>query len=518
MAFPAEKLAESLEILSRLQHGGRVAIRSKDLSRTHRERLLKNGYLREVMKGWYIPSRPEEMPGESTAWYASFWRFCASYLDSRFGAEWSLSPEQSLSLHAGNWTVPSQLLIRSPKARNKVTNLPHSTSLLDIRAALPEEGDAGELQGLRLFSLEAALIACSPRFFSQNPTDTRTALSIIRDASGLLARLLAAGHSTIAGRLAGALRNIGRERLADDILATMRAAGYAVREHDPFVDRIPSLHPLREKSPYANRIHLLWQEMRGTVLEQFPQAPGRPRDTDLFLRQMEDIYVSDAYHSLSIEGYRVSPALIERLRTGAWNPAQNDADQEHLNALAARGYWQAFQRVKESVRRVLQGDNPGIVAEEEHGSWFREMFAPSVTAGLLLPVDLAGYRRGQVYIRRSMHVPPSSEAVRDAMPVLFELLREETEPAVRAVLGHFIFVFIHPYMDGNGRIGRFLMNVMLAAGGYPWTVVPVQERNAYLDALEAASVRQEIRPFTELINNLVKARLSGKAAPEIFEG
>jgi hypothetical protein len=36
---------------------------------------------------------------------------------------------------------------------------------------------------------------------------------------------------------------------------------------------------------------------------------------------------------------------------------------------------------------------------------------------------------------------------------------------VRVVLGHFIFVYIHPYMDGNGRMGRFLMNVMLAGGG-----------------------------------------------------
>ena len=61
------------------------------------------------------------MKGESTAWYASFWRFCAAYLEERFGAEWCLSPEQSLSLHAGNWTVPRQLVVRSPGARNKVT-------------------------------------------------------------------------------------------------------------------------------------------------------------------------------------------------------------------------------------------------------------------------------------------------------------------------------------------------------------------------------------------------------------
>jgi len=48
-----------------------------------------------------------------------------------------------------------------------------------------------------------------------------------------------------------------------------------------------------------------------------------------------------------------------------------------------------------------------------------------------------------------MHVPLNRDAVVDAMPALFDLLREEKEPAVRAVLGHFIFVYIHPYMDGT---------------------------------------------------------------------
>ena len=62
-----------------------------------------------------------------------------------------------------------------------------------------------------------------------------------------------------------------------------------------------------------------------------------------------------------------------------------------------------------------------------------------------------------------MHVPLNRDAVRDALPAFFDLLREEAHPGVRVVLGHFVFVYIHPYMDGNGRIGRFLMNVMMAA-------------------------------------------------------
>ena len=91
-----------------------------------------------------------------------------------------------------------------------------------------------------------------------------------------------------------------------------------------------------------------------------------------------------------------------------------------------------------------------------------------------------------------------------------ELLENEPEASVRAVLGHFMFVFIHPYMDGNGRIGRFLMNSMLVSGGYPWTVIPVEERDQYMSALESASVNQDIKPFTEFMADLVRANMSGK--------
>src|SRR5258706_1609697 len=161
MAIPPEKLAQSLEILRNLQTAeGAGAIRARDLSRTHRERLVTNGFLQEVIKGWYIPSRPDEMKGESTAWYASFWRFAAVYLETRFGKSWSLSPEQSLSLHGGNWTVPRQLAVRSPKGKNNVTKLPHGTSLLDLKAALPAPADRQEKYGLRIYPVQGALLAC----------------------------------------------------------------------------------------------------------------------------------------------------------------------------------------------------------------------------------------------------------------------------------------------------------------------------------------------------------------------
>lgn len=512
MATPSEKLAESLGKLGELQANGIFAIRSADLTRVHRERLLKSGFLQEVMKGWYIPARPDEPAGESTAWYASFWDFCAAYLDSRFGKAWCLSPEQSLLLHTGSRTVPRQLLVRAPRGGNKVTELPYETSLLGVRATMPEEGDIVEVDGLQLYALPVALVACGPAFFRQSPLEARAALAMLKDASELLTPLLEGGHSKIAGRLAGALRNIGRERMADDVLATMRAAGYTVQESDPFESELVRAISTREVSPYVNRLRLMWEAMREPVIECFPASPGLPEDPGAYLAHVEEIYLTDAYHSLSIEGYRVSAELIERVRSGSWNPDGDEGDQAQRDALAARGYWQAYRAVQESLVRVLHGENAGTVADEGHGTWYREMFAPSVTAGLLRPADLAGYRNDQVYIRRSMHVPPSREAVRDMMPAFFDLLSQETEAAVRVVLGHFMFVYIHPYMDGNGRMGRFLMNLMLGSGGYPWIVVPVEQCDAYMAALEEASVRQNIVPFAEFLAGLVEEGLAGEVS------
>jgi hypothetical protein len=515
MPTPQEKLAESLRSLHELQSPGVVAIRSSDLSRTNRQRLVKSGWLLEVMKGWYVPSKPNEPSGDSTAWYASFWGFCAAYLADRFDKEWCLSPEQSLMLQGGNRTVPKQLVVRTPKGGNKPTPLPHGTSFFDVRNAMPKESEIIERDGLRLFSVPAALIAVSESFLRRQPIDSRTAMATVKDASDVLALLLEGGHSVVAGRLAGGFRNAGQDRIANDIIRTMQAAGYTVRETDPFESQPQSLLPLRQESPYVNRIRLMWDAMRQPVADAFPKPPGIPKNIARYLNAVEEVYVTDAYHSLSIEGYRVSPALIERVRSGAWNPDGNAEDRDRRDALAARGYHDAFVAVKESVGKILHRANPGAVAYDDHSEWYRRLFGPSVTAGFITATDLAGYRSGPVYIRRSMHVPPPREAVRDCMPALFDLLKDEPEPAARVVLGHFMFVYVHPYMDGNGRMGRFLMNVMLASGGYPWTVIPVDRRNDYMRALESASVKQDIKPFAEFVAGLVQDRLDGKPAPEV---
>jgi fido (protein-threonine AMPylation protein) len=493
-----------MTVLRNLQQEGRQVFKSREISRVHRERLLENGYLQEVIKGWLISSSPEAREGDSTLWYASFWEFCSSYCGERFGEAWHLSPEQSLLHHAEKTVIPTQVIVYAPGGGNHNNQLLFGTSLYDLRQPqMPPTADLTTTSGLRVFTAEAAIVRVAESFFIDNPIETQVVLASIGDASGVLRRLLEGGHTVIAGRLAGGFRRIGRPEIADEILAAMKAAGYAPRESDPFSRTAPMI-AAPVIAPIVGRIRAIWETTREKVVEIMPKPPGLPGDKAAYLQHVEDIYRNDAYHSLSIEGYKVSMELIERVRAGNWDPEHQEADKRNRDALAARGYWQAFQTVKASVGQIMAGANASVLVRTAHRDWYRELFQPCVAAGLLTPGALAGYRNDAVYLRTSRYVPPRWEAVRDAMPALFDLLEGEPEASVRAVLGHWMLGYIHPYPDGNGRMARFLMNAMLASGGYPWTIIRVEDRKDYLASLDRASVDLDIAPFAAFIAEQVR--------------
>lgn len=500
MATPNEKLAAALEELRQLQRDGTRVFASDELTRTARERLVHHGFLQEVMKGWLISASPSAQPGDTTPWFASFWEFCRRYCEASFGQAWHLSPEQSLLLHAENTSIPSQVIIYSPDANNNRIDLPFETSLFAVKQrVLPPASELTVKHEVRVFTAEAALVRVPGSMFVEQPIEAQVVLAGIRDPSALLARLLGGGHAVVAGRLAGALRRLGRAAIADEIIAAMTAADHDVRETDPF-HAAPPLVPSRRVVPaIVARLQTLWASARDAVRAELPRPRGRRATPAAYLRQVDEVYALDAYHSLSIEGYQVTPALVERVATGAWDPDRQPADRESANALAARGYWLAFQRVRDTVQHLLGPGGDIELLRTAHRTWYRDMFSPHVAAGLLEPAMLAGYRTQPVYLRGSRHVPPRAEAVRDAMPALFDLIEREPEPGIRAVLGHWLFGYIHPFPDGNGRIARFLMNALLASGGYPWTVIRVEDRAEYLAALEAASTAGQVLPFARFV-------------------
>jgi hypothetical protein len=238
MAAPSEKLAESLEVLRKLQQDqGGVAVRTSEISRVHKERLLKNGFLNEVAKGWYIVSNPNDQEGESTAWYTSYWQFCSRYLEDKYGDRYCVSAEQSISLHAGNFAVPNQMIIRAENGSNKAIELLFGTSLFIMKSPLPNVAEVEVVNGIRCLTLASSLIHCTSTMYERNAVNMRTALAQILNSSQVTRLLLNGSHSVIAGRLAGSFRNIGQDRIADEIIKTMKAADYSVKEIDPFEEK-----------------------------------------------------------------------------------------------------------------------------------------------------------------------------------------------------------------------------------------------------------------------------------------
>ena len=479
-------------------------VKSSSIARKYREILVQENCLTVIVKGWYLLTRPEG-GGTTTAWFGGFWAFLKHYLTDRFGANgFCLSAESSFNLHAGDTSIPRQLIILTKKASNTKIELLHDTAILLVMDKVNFPKEREKWRGLWIMRLPYALCRLSPAYFHNAPRNVEIALNSPALSVAEISRTVFK-YETFAGaeRIIGAYKHLGEQRKGEQLKGDLVAAGYKIKEIDPFVEYEPKLNLTRSISPYAARIHAMWHAMRKEVVRVMPEAPGLKRSMTTELRLMQEKYKEDAYHSLSIEGYKVTTELIARIASGEWDPENNDADRHQHDALAAKGYYEAFKAVVASAERVLKKENPGQVFADELQTWYRQLFSPFVKASKIPAASLAGYRDHQVYISGSRHVPPAREAVPDCMEELFELLRKEENHAVRAVLGHFIFVFIHPYMDGNGRIARFLLNLMLISGGYSWTIIKIDFREQYMAALEEASTKENILPFAKFIKEQI---------------
>jgi Fic family protein len=122
------------------------------------------------------------------------------------------------------------------------------------------------------------------------------------------------------------------------------------------------------------------------------------------------------------------------------------------------------------------------------------------------------YRRQNVYISGAGFTPPDFLQVPDHMERLIAWCSAEhtrkLHPVERAARLHADFVNIHPFIDGNGRTARLLMNLELLKAGYPVVIVPVEERPSYYDNLDAIAVNGKFTPFIKQICVLAEASLN----------
>lgn len=498
-----EILGETLSVAKAASN--KHVIRSADIDRGTRERLTKAGYLEEVVRGWYLLTNPAGK-GTSTLWYSSYWEFIKQYLEDRFQEDYCLSPESSLNLISGQNIIPKQIIVLTKKKSNQTIDFPHGTSVLFYTDAVNFPEIINKLEGVNTFSLAEALCKATSNYFKEHSLNAEICMKLVASTAELSRVLLSKNLLAAAERIAGAYKQLGDIKRSQQIVDDLAASGRQINLVNPFDKAVLCLGGVeRLTSPYAGRIEALWNKMREDVISNFPKSHRNGASAEALIATIEELYREDTYHSLSIEGYQVTEDLIDRIKKGQWSPDQIQTDSEQKNALAAKGYLNAFKSVLESVRKVVVGKSDAAdVMSNDLQAWYRNLFTPSVQAHLIKAEDLAGYRNTQVYISGSRHVPPPVGAVLDCIETLEKLLKKEESPAVRAILGHFIFGYIHPYVDGNGRIGRFIMNLMLISGGYNWTVIRSSERNKYLNSLEAASSNLDISLFAKFVASEMK--------------
>lgn len=114
------------------------------------------------------------------------------------------------------------------------------------------------------------------------------------------------------------------------------------------------------------------------------------------------------------------------------------------------------------------------------------------------------YRNLNVLISGATHTPPDHLLVQEQMARFIAALNPTLHPVEYAARAHVDFVGIHPFVDGNGRTSRLLMNLELMKAGFPPVVIPVEQRLRYYQALDNAHVKGDYHPFIELVVEVVE--------------
>jgi Fic family protein len=322
-------------------------------------------------------------------------------------------------------------------------------------------------------------------------------------------------------RLADMAGELGNEPLARQLDAMARRistritppsrTGVGTRIQIPAVLRET---PRSSASPWLDEqaMRLVRQEVQ---MEAVIGAQGR-KLSDFPWRALrahaEQVKAYDAYHSTTMEGYRISREISDAIVRGEPLPGGPQDAQTLQAAMAVQGYSLAFTEVLERARHKTPLDTNLIL------DLYEALFRPSVDAGVTDTAALRGWRATSVGLRGWRYVPPNPKKIPDLIGGFERFIaREDLHPITRALIAQLEFVTIHPFMDGNGRLGRLLMNHALLTAGFPWVTVRSDERLPFFRSIERAQVDGDTEPFAEFVWHLIRQsakELRGKRAKE----
>jgi Fic family protein len=311
-------------------------------------------------------------------------------------------------------------------------------------------------------------------------------------------------------RIADLARDAGNERLAallNDVIDSEQSVRISkgrtgVGREIIVPQAIVELPTTRQ--PWLDRLRLAIRESRKQMEGIVPEhlVSHAERDLSALLETARAAKAYDAYHSSSIEGYRLRLEEVAAFLRGG--SGEGPSIEDVRARLAIVGYSTAFDALLQRYER----ENGNLSLNSNLAlDLYTDLFTPSVEAGLLEREDLRRFRNGPVFIRDTLYTPPNA----DKVPALLDLLFDEIEaiPAqqgyLRGTLAHLWFVWIHPFLDGNGRVARFLMISALLSSGEPWLTIRVEQRDEYFAALRRAQLHDDFGPFAEFIASSARA-------------
>ena len=124
-----------------------------------------------------------------------------------------------------------------------------------------------------------------------------------------------------------------------------------------------------------------------------------------------------------------------------------------------------------------------------------------------LNTQIGRFRNLQVYIRGIDWLPPKPEDVPKEIKSLllwYSKNKKKLHPLIASAYFHAGFEIIHPFVDGNGRVGRLLMNFILHKNNFPMVNIPNSIKHKYYEALEAAQMNGNLKPLVNLLYDILK--------------
>lgn len=474
--------------------------------------LLGEGHVVEVAGGrvWILA-----VPGRENAQdlcLRHYWSIVEAVIDDYSPAV--IEGGSAVRVHLEDPTPPPVLTVRHAKNQSKYDVQICKDQIVRVAPGSVDQGDLTlqTLGGVELptESPEHTLLRLPLSVLEDHLEDVTVWLrSLVISRRELRSAYQENPRPVVAKRIAHLAEDVGNDRLArqiDDLL-TAEYGQRISRKRTGVGSRVVVPNHVTE----APRTQAPWLDRHGSTLARMHRVlteafEGREDELARFpFEQLEEQARAaksyDAYHSTTIEGYRISPEEVSAVLRN--EPVAGQDPEEVRSRMAIAGYGAAFERCLE----VLQdGEGPIRFSEALISDLYVDLFSPSVEAGIIAAENLRGYRSERAYLRGHPHITPSPRKVPALMTQFLEEINQVSGASLtRATLAHLDFVTIHPFPDGNGRIARFLMNLALLREGLPWVTIRIDDRPEYFRSLQKAQVEGDPQPFGSFVAGYVEA-------------